>query len=212
VNFATAIASTRGKPTPWWRKAFFILAALAITGGSALAHKPGKDARLPTIGPAPEFTLTDQEGKPFSLRDVRGKVAVVTFIFTTCSDTCPLLTAKLVGIQKRLGPDQSKVFFTAVTVDPLNDTPPVLKKYAQAHSADLSRFAFLTGSMGEIEDVTRRYAIFQKKQPSGSVDHTFLTSIVDQAGILRVQYLGVRFDPKEFLGDLKSVLAEAPRR
>ena len=88
--------------------------------------------------PAPEFKLTDQDGKPFALRDLRGKVAVVTFIFTTCSDTCPLLTAKLIGVQKRLGADQSKVFFTAITVDPLNDTPPVLKKYAQAHSADLS--------------------------------------------------------------------------
>jgi protein SCO1/2 len=176
-----------------------------------LAHESKQDARLPKIGPAPEFRLTDQDGKPFALRGLRGKVAVVTFIFTTCSDTCPLLTAKLVGVQKRLGPDQSKVFFTAITVDPLNDTPPVLKKYAQAHSADLSRFSFLTGSLNEIEDVTRRYAVFQKKQASGSVDHTFLTSIVDQGGTLRVQYLGVRFDPKEFLGDLKSVLAEAPR-
>ncbi len=88
----------------------------------------------------------------------------------------------------------------------------MLKKYAQAHSADLSGFSFLTGSLDEIDDVTRRYAVFQKKQASGSVDHTFLTSIVDQAGTLRVQYLGVRFDPKEFLGDLKSLLAEAPRR
>ena len=113
------------------------LAALALPCG-VFAHNAGKDSRLPKIGPAPEFTLTDQDGKPFSLRDLRGKVAVVTFIFTTCSDTCPLLTAKLIGVQKRLGPDQSKVFFTAITVDPLNDTPPVLKKYAQAHSADLS--------------------------------------------------------------------------
>ncbi len=81
------------------------LAALALPCG-VFAHNAGKDARLPKIGPAPEFTLTDQDGKPFSLRDLRGKVAVVTFIFTTCSDTCPLLTAKLIGIQrKRLGPD-----------------------------------------------------------------------------------------------------------
>jgi protein SCO1/2 len=186
------------------------LVALALPCG-VFAHNAGKDDRLPKIGPAPEFKLTDQDGKPLALRDLRGKVAVVTFIFTTCSDTCPLLTAKLIGVQKRLGPDRSKVFFTAITVDPLNDTPPVLKKYAQAHSADLSRFSFLTGSLDEIDDVTRRYAVFQKKQASGSVEHTFLTSIVDQTGTLRVQYLGVRFDPKEFLGDLKSLLAEAPR-
>jgi protein SCO1/2 len=186
-----------------------LIAAFGLPCG-VFAHNPGKDARLPKIGPAPEFTLTNQDGKRLSLRDLRGQVTVVTFIFTTCSDTCPLLTAKLVGIQRTLGPDASKVSFAAITVDPLNDTPPVLKKYGQAHSADLARFAFLTGSLGEIDDVTRRYAVFQKRQPSGSVDHTFLTSIIDPSGTLRVQYLGTRFDPKEFLGDLRSLLAEAP--
>ena len=60
--------------------------------------------------------------------------------------------------------------------------------------------------------MTRRYAVYHKKQPNGSVDHTFLTSIIDSAGTLRVQYLGVQFDPQEFLGDVHSLLAEAARR
>ena len=135
---------------------------------------------------------------------------MVTFIFTSCGDTCPLLTAKLVGIQRRLGPDAPQVMFAAITVDPLNDTPSVLKRYAQAHSADLTRFAFLTGSAPQIDDVTRRYAVFQKKDPQGSVDHTFLTTLVDRTGTMRVQYLGVRFDPKEFLADLRSLVEERP--
>ena len=59
-----------------------------------LASNSGNEGRLPKIGPAPDFTLTNQDGKPFSLRDARGKVAVVTFIFTSCSDTCPLLTSQ----------------------------------------------------------------------------------------------------------------------
>lgn len=178
----------------------------------ALAHKSKQEARLPQIGPAPEFTLTNQDGKRFSLSDARGRVAVVTFIFASCRDTCPLLTAKLVAIQRKLGADASKVTVAAITVDPLNDTPAVLKKYAQAYSADPAHFVFLTGSVPEIEDVTRRYGVYHKKQPDGSVDHTFLTSIIDPAGTLRVQYLGVRFDPKEFLGDVRSLLAEAQRK
>ncbi len=201
---------TRGRERWSWPKAPVVLVVAFALCQSALAHNPGKDARLPKIGPAPEFTLTDQDGKRLSLRDLRGQVTVVTFIFTTCSDTCPLLTAKLVGIQRTLAADAPKVSFVAITVDPLNDTPAVLKKYAQAHSADLSRFSFLTGSLGEVEDVTRRYAVFSKRQPTGAVDHTFLTSLIDPTGTLRVQYLGTRFDPKEFLGDLKSLLAEAP--
>ena len=54
--------------------------------------------------------------------------------------------------------------------------------------------------------MTRRYGIFAAKTANGSIDHTFLTSIIDQRGILRVQYLGVRFDPEEFRRDLVSLL------
>lgn len=189
---------------------------MACIAAMSLAFAPtaavaGKDAGLPHIGPAPGFALIDQDGKRFSLGEVRGKVAVVTFIFTTCSETCPLLTAKLVGIQRNLGVEASKVFFAAITVDPMNDTPATLKKYAQAHSADLAGFAFLTGPLDQIEDVTRRYAVFRKAQPNGGVDHTFLTSVVDREGTLRVQYLGTRFDAGEFTRDVRLLLKEGSR-
>jgi protein SCO1/2 len=179
----------------------------------ALGHKAKEEARLPTIGPAPEFSLATQDGNRLSLSDHRGQAVVVTFIYTSCIDTCPLLTAKLVGIQRRLAPKlKPKAFFIAITVDPERDTAAVLKQYAQAHSADLNRWAFLTGTPDEIDDVTRRYGIYRKKQPGGDVDHTFLTSLVDRSGTLRVQYLGWRFDPKEFLADLRSLVKEgAPR-
>lgn len=187
------------------------LAAAALVLACALPLAVAAPA-LPRIGPAPQFTLTDQQNRPFSLRDVKGRVAVVTFLFTSCSDTCPVLTAKLVAVQRQLGADQASVQFVGITVDPLNDTPPVLKRYADAHSADPVRFRFLTGSFDQITDVSRRYAVFFKQQKGGSVDHTFLTSIVDQQGTLRVQYLGWRFDTNEFLADIRSLLAERGKR
>ena len=64
----------------------------------ALAHQPGRDARLPTIGAAPPFSLTTADGGRLALADMRGKVVAVTFIYATCTDTCPLLTAKLAGL------------------------------------------------------------------------------------------------------------------
>jgi protein SCO1 len=176
---------------------------------SVRAHQSTQNARLPQIGPAPEFALTDQDGKPVSLKARRGDVVAVTFIYASCVDTCPLLTAKLVGIQKKLEPKAaSKVFFTAITVDPERDTPEVLKRYGQAHGADGAHWAFLTGTPEQISDVAKRYGIYRKKQPNGDVDHTFLTSLIDRSGTLRVQYLGWRFDPNEFLGDLRSLLRE----
>ena len=203
-----SLLGTRGRGSRSWVIAAAVLLVALMQWQGSFANNSDKETRLPRIGPAPAFNLTNQDGKRVSLNDLRGDVTVVTFIFTSCSDTCPMLTAKLVGIQRRLGMDEPKVAFAAITVDPLNDTPPVLKKYALAHSANLATFSFLTGSFKEIEEVTRGYAVYWKKQPSGNVDHTFLTSIIDRNGTLRVQYLGVRFDPKEFQADLKSVLAE----
>jgi protein SCO1/2 len=63
--------------------------------------------------------------------------------------------------------------------------------------ANLAGWAFLTGTPDAIRDVMRRYGVFASKTANGEVDHTFLTSIVDPRGILRVQYVGVRFDPDE---------------
>lgn len=188
------------------------LMAGAWTGHSS-AHKAKQEARLPSIGPAPEFSLATQDGKRLALSEHRGQAVVVTFIYTSCADTCPMLTAKLVGIQRRLTAKlRPKAYFIAITVDPERDTTEVLKQYAQAHSADLNSWAFLTGTAAEIEDVTRRYGIYRKQQSGGDVDHTFLTSLIDRSGTLRVQYLGWRFDPKEFLADLQSLAKEpAPR-
>jgi protein SCO1/2 len=176
-------------------------------------HEAKGDARLSRIGPAPDFTLTTQDGARLALRDLRGKVVAVTFIYASCADTCPLLTAKMAALQARLGREfGSRVFFASVTVDPTRDTPEVLRRYAAAHGANAAGWAFLTGTPAEIHDVERRYGIYARKNPSGDVDHTFLTSVIDRDGVLRVQYLGVRFDPDELLEDVKSLLREMSRQ
>lgn len=191
-----------------WSVVLVVLAAV-VAPVRVPAHTAKADARLTKIGPAADFTLTTQTGARLSLRDLRGKVVVVTFIYATCTDTCPLLTEKLVGLQGRLGADFGRrVFFASVTVDPERDTPEALKRYAEVHGAHSAGWAFLTGTPAEIRDVKRKYGVFSRKDPRGDVDHTFLTSLIDGEGVLRVQYLGVRFDPSEMLRDLKSLLRE----
>jgi protein SCO1 len=173
------------------------------------ADPAAQEQALPKIAPAPDFALTSQDGAPVKLADYRGKVVAVTFIFTLCADTCPVLTPMMSFVQDQLGADfGEKIAFVSITVDPERDTPEVLKDYAQAFGANLAGWSFLTGSPEAIREVTRRYGVFAAQNANGGVDHTFLTPIIDQRGILRVQYLGVRFDPEEFRGDLMSLLKE----
>jgi protein SCO1/2 len=198
----------------WNRWSGRSLIALAVVSWlvPSLSHAAGESGDLPQIGPAPAFSLTTQEGARLALKDLRGKVVAVTFIYASCADTCPLLTAKLAGLQARLGTALgAKVFFVAITVDPERDTPEVLKRYAQAHGVNLAGWAFLTGTPAEIQQVARHYGIYAKKRPRGAVDHTFLTSLIDRKGTLRVQYLGVRFDPEELLRDLQALVQEEAR-
>ena len=194
--------------------------AIAVVFAVALAwpadapcHESRKNERLAKIGPAPEFTLTSQDDRRVALKDLRGKVLAITFIFASCADTCPLLTATMAGLQDRLGasfgPD---VQFVSITVDPERDTPEALKRYAEAHRANARGWSFLSGTTAETREVARRYGVFYKKTPSGDVDHTFLTSLVDRGGTLRVQYMGTRFNPDEMLRDLKNLSGEAKPR
>lgn len=169
--------------------------------------------KLPEIGPAPEFKLTDQDGNQLALKKLRGKVVVVTFIYTSCTDTCPLLTAKMAGLQLRLGAAFGpQVFFISISVDPEHDTPRVLKAYAQAHHANTAGWAFLTGTTAEIRNTAKHYGIYYKKMLHGDVDHTFLTSLIDHKGMLRVQYMGVQFHSDEMLRDLQILLGETKSR
>jgi protein SCO1 len=164
---------------------------------------------LPRIAVAPEFTLTSQDGAPVALAQFRGKVVAVTFIYTLCANTCPVLTPMMSFVQDRLGADfGQEIVFISITVDPERDTPQVLKEYAQAFGANLAGWFFVTGAPDVIRDVTRRYGVFAAKAPDGNIDHTFLTSVIDPRGVLRVQYLGVRFDPEELRRDLLSLVNE----
>jgi protein SCO1/2 len=182
---------------------FVALALLALPA----AHAADRDKRLPVIGPAPQFTLTSQDGKPVALADLRGKVVAVAFIYTQCPDICPMLTQKMVQIQDELGADfGTKVAFVSISLDPEHDTPEVLKDYAQFWGAKPEGWTFLTGTPEAVRDATSRYGVFFAKKEDGSVEHSQLTTLVDGEGQMRVQYLGARFDPEEFRQDLMSLV------
>jgi len=187
-------------------------AGMTIPTRWAAAHKEG--SRLtPAAGrqavrtPAPDLTLTDQDGQPFSLRGWRGRAVLVTFGFTTCVDVCPLLAANLAVMQRDLSEgDRARIGFVLITTDPEDDTPPILREYGARFGADFSTWKFLTGSPEELEGVWRGFGVAVKKRGPGQVDHTTLTTLLDREGIRRINYWGTRWRPQTALRDLLSLL------
>src|SRR5262249_12645453 len=113
-----------------------MLAAVTATPAHDAPPHPTKQQRRPQIAPPPAFALTSQDGTRVSLADLRGKVVALTFIYTSCIDTCPVLTALMALVQDKLGQDfGEKVAFVSITVDPERDTPEVLKQYADTFGA-----------------------------------------------------------------------------
>ncbi len=185
---------------------------LAISADPAAAHKEdsilgGRAGRQGVQLAAPDFTLTDQDGQPFSLRSWRGRAVVVTFGFTTCVDVCPLLAANLAVMQRELPPaERTRTGFLLITTDPEHDTPSVLREYGGRFGADFLTWKFLAGTLEELWWVWKGFGVAVKKRGPGQVDHTTLTTLVDREGIRRLNYYGTRWRPHTALRDLRSFL------
>src|SRR5947209_11736269 len=97
-------------------------------------------SRLAVIQPAPHFTLTTQDGAKLSSSDLKGKVLLVSFIFTTCNGTCPATTHRMSQIQEELKTrglfKDDRVRLLSITLDPVRDTQEVLRDYMNMYDAD----------------------------------------------------------------------------
>jgi protein SCO1/2 len=104
---------------------------------------------LSLYGAVPEFVLLERSGKSIRLADLRGATWIVDFIYTSCTDTCPMQTAEMAKLQEELK-DKTAVRLVSISVDPETDRPEVLSRYAEHHKADAKRWLFLTGAKEEI--------------------------------------------------------------
>lgn len=125
----------------------FLNAALFTPTAGAANYQLGKNY-------GGDFTLTDHEGRSFSLRDARGKVALIHFGFTSCDYTCPITMAKVAAALERLGSRAAQVQPLMISVDTQRDTPAILRSYVlNFHPA----YVGLTGTQEQVEAVARQY-------------------------------------------------------
>jgi protein SCO1/2 len=186
---------------------------LVLSPVGVFPHVPGaRDVAPITTGlntKAPDFVLLNQDGKSFDSATLRGKVVVVNFIFTTCTDVCPLFTAHFAQLQRALkqGP-AGDVFFVSITTDPEVDSPKVLKSYAQRYGADFQNWAFLTGTEAQMKQVWKGFGIRVIRKGRGLVQHTSLTTVLDREGIRRFNYFGEKWQVKDLQQDISELLAK----
>ena len=128
----------------------------------------------------PDFALVNQAGHVVRADDLRGRAAVVSFVFTACPEVCPLVTAELARAQAgaRSAGLASTVRFVSITVDPQGDTPEVLGRYAARVGADTSTWDFLTGAPAEVGGILGELGVFTADE-RGRLTHGTLVLVVD---------------------------------
>ena len=181
------------------------------------AHVPGAPREFPPTSAtpntkAPAFVLLDQDGNRFDSTALHGKVVVLNFIFTTCTDVCPLFSANFAQLQRTLKNEHAdNLFLVSITTDPEVDSPKVLKAYAQRYGADFRNWAFLTGTEAQLKPVWKSFGVRVIKKGRGLVQHTSLTTVIDRQGIRRFNFFGEKWPLKDLLRDTSALLEEKPK-
>jgi protein SCO1 len=187
------------------------LGGLALALALALVARAMRpQPRLPVLGAVPAFHLQDERGAPYANDAMLGHVSVVDFVFTRCPSSCPRLTARMGELQSRLARDHSDARLVSFSVDPENDTPPVLSAYAGHAGADLARWTFVTGP---VDDVTRAvvegFKVSAAKVWTGANDYDVTHGnwfvLTDRAGAIRGYY------PTEEAADFERLVSDTER-
>ena len=160
----------------------------------APAATPQGAIRPPGIPPS-DFRLTDQEGETVTLADVRGEVTIVTFLYTTCEDACPLTAQQIRGALDRLGHD---VPVLAFAVDPPRDTPERARRFV-AEQRMAGRMRFLTGPREELRRQWRAYGI---RPQGGGFEHTAHVVLLDRRGVQRIGFPVDKLTPEGLAHDV----------
>lgn len=148
--------------------------ALLLCAGGASAAELGRYERTVEKYVIPDVVLINQNGDKVRLKSLleSGEPVAVDFIYATCTTICPILSAGYANLQRKLGTDTAKVHLVSITIDPENDTPPLLKEYLAKYQAKPG-WEFLTGSRRDIDRVMTAFnAYFRDK-----MDHKPLTFI-----------------------------------
>ncbi|MFL6255744.1 MAG: SCO family protein [Pyrinomonadaceae bacterium] len=181
---------------------------------------PGSSPNTPTTGAnepqpgaeVPDVKLVNQDGRPLSMKQFKGRALVVTFIYTRCPlpDYCPLMSANFARLNAAIIEDASlrkSAHLLSVTLDPEYDRPPVLKAYGGTFAGGkFDNWDFATGDPAEVRRLAEFFGLTYKAE-GDQVIHSLRTAVVTPDGKLFKIYRGNEWKPDEVLSDLKNLPA-----
>jgi protein SCO1/2 len=161
-------------------------------------------------GNVPEFQLTNQDGNNFGSADLRGKIWIADFIYSTCPGPCPMISSRMSELQKPL--EKTDVHLVSFTVDPAKDTPEVLRTYAERLQAEPGRWDFLTGAQSTIYNLSRNGFKLALGEEKGVPIHSTRMILVDRYGAIRGYYDAAEPDAvTKLVADTTHLLREQPK-
>jgi protein SCO1/2 len=184
----------------------FALGAIVLAAGGRDSEEGSPNtfegALMPAGLRAPDFELRNQDGDPISMRSLRGRPVVVTFLYTTCQDSCPIQAQTMRGALDELGHDVPAL---AIAVDPPRDTPERAQAFLSKQRAT-GRIDFVLGSRAELRPLWDGFAI---RPQSVTEEHQARFTLVDSRGFQRVGYPGAEATPERLAHDLRLLEREA---
>lgn len=159
---------------------------LALALGFWIVFKgDSSDSGLRHYGTVPAFELVGTDNKPFSSGQLKGKVWMASFVFTSCKNSCPMLTAQMKRLSKSLpeGPDFAMVSFS---VDPKKDTPEVLRQYAHSLGAEDPRWHFVTGTVPKLKSLIQGGFMLSAEPSEAALDERGHPDIIHSSKIVLV--------------------------
>jgi protein SCO1 len=181
----------------------FVTSMVLVFGVVWLVIGRDRPAATQTAAVGGPFRLIDQDGKPLSDQDLKGRPFLVFFGFTHCPDVCPSTLFEVSEVLRRLGPDADRVRALFITVDPERDTPDKLKDYLSSFDPHLIA---LTGDPEAIAATAKAYRVYTKKVPleggTYTMDHTTIVYLMDKEGRF-VAPFSLKRRPEEAAADLR---------
>jgi protein SCO1/2 len=182
-----------------------------VTGEAGSAGSSGTIGGLAAVrDAAPDFELTDQGGEKLALADLRGKLVVLDFIYSSCPGPCPVLTSSHVTLQRMLPPElRARTRFVSISLDPIRDTPMALRQYGESRGADLTGWYFLTGDPEKVAAVVKAFGVGSLRRPDGEIDHLVATFLIDGEGRIAQRFVGLEHEPEALLKALEALAGQA---